>query len=96
MRRFAFLLTTAAALLYAFLVLPKDTPSPAEPFDFREVHSRALQVPLENTFAWVVSLPDLISLKRQAGRPRDIEDIEALTALQTSEEDEAGYDSDKT
>jgi EmrB/QacA subfamily drug resistance transporter len=24
----------AAALLYAFLVLPKDTPSPAEPFDF--------------------------------------------------------------
>lgn len=61
-----------------------------EPFDFREVHSRALQVPLESTFAWVVSLPDLIALKSQAGRPRDLEDIEALTALQTGEDDEVG------
>ena len=58
-----------------------------EPFNFAEVYARALKVPLENTFAWVVSLPDLIALKGQARRPRDLEDIEALRALET---DEAG------
>ena len=58
-----------------------------EPFGFDEVYARALKVPLENTFAWVVSLPDLIELKSQARRPQDLQDIEALQALDT---DDAG------
>ena len=52
-----------------------------EPFSFADVYARALRVPLETTFAWVVSLPDLIAIKRQAGRPQDLQDIEALEAL---------------
>ena len=60
-----------------------------EPFDFGEVHARALQVPLETTVAWVVALPDLIALKRQVRRPRDLEDIEALRALEADDESES-------
>ena len=56
-----------------------------EPFGFAAVYARALKVPLENTFAWVISLPDLIALKRQAGRPHDLEDIEALKALEADD-----------
>ncbi len=58
-----------------------------EPFGFADVYARALKVPLESTFVWVVSLPDLIALKSQARRPQDLEDIEALRAL---EADDAG------
>ena len=61
-----------------------------EPFDFAEVHARALKVPLQDTFAWVVSLPDLIALKSQVRRPRDLEDIEALKALEADETSESG------
>ena len=53
-----------------------------EPLPFGEVYARALKVPLENTFAWVVSLADLIALKSQARRAQDLEDIEALKALE--------------
>lgn len=53
-----------------------------EPFGFADVYSRALKVPLENTFVWVISLLDLIALKSQARRPQDLEDIEALKAIQ--------------
>jgi predicted nucleotidyltransferase len=59
-----------------------------EPFGFAEVYARALKVPLENTFAWVVSLPDLIALKTQARRPQDLEDIDALEALDADAEGE--------
>ena len=58
-----------------------------EPFDFAEVYARALEVPLENTFVRVVSLPDLIALKSQARRPQDLADIEALRALGTDDAD---------
>jgi hypothetical protein len=54
-----------------------------EPFDFSEVYARALDVPLERTSARVVSLSDLIALKRQSGRPQDLEDISMLTALES-------------
>jgi hypothetical protein len=57
-----------------------------EPFDFDAVYARALRVPLEETEATVIGLPDLIDLKSRAGRPRDHEDIEALRAL--AEEDD--------
>jgi hypothetical protein len=52
-----------------------------EPFDFDRVFSRALRVPFERTEAAVVSLADLIELKRKSGRPLDLDDIQALSSL---------------
>ena len=52
-----------------------------EPFDFDEVYSRALLVSLPETKATVIALEDLILMKRQAGRPRDLEDVEALLEM---------------
>ncbi|HKY33922.1 MAG TPA: hypothetical protein VJV23_15435 [Candidatus Polarisedimenticolia bacterium] len=52
-----------------------------EPFDFDAVHGRAVRVRLDRTEAMVIALDDLIALKRASGRPRDLEDIEALEAL---------------
>lgn len=56
-----------------------------EPFGFADVYARALKVPLEKTFAWVISLPDLIALKNQTRRPQDLEDIQALEALESED-----------
>jgi predicted nucleotidyltransferase len=53
----------------------------AEPFDFDAAYSRAVTVTLDTTTATVVSLPDLIALKRAAGRPLDLADIDALQVL---------------
>ena len=53
----------------------------AEPFDFDAAYSRAVTVTLDTTTATVVSLPDLIALKRAAGRPLDLADIDALQSL---------------
>jgi predicted nucleotidyltransferase len=53
-----------------------------EPFEFMEVYDRALRVPLDTTDATVISVQDLIALKRQAGRSQDLADIEALTELE--------------
>jgi predicted nucleotidyltransferase len=52
-----------------------------EPFDFESVYARAVRVPLDTTVVTVVSLEDLITLKRAAGRPIDLADIEALRAI---------------
>jgi predicted nucleotidyltransferase len=52
-----------------------------EPFDFEEVYGRALRVPLETTDATVISLEDLQAMKARVGRPRDLEDLKALDAL---------------
>jgi hypothetical protein len=52
-----------------------------EPFDFEAVYGRALRVPLPGTEATVVSRNDLIEMKRSAGRPRDLDDVSALTGL---------------
>ena len=52
-----------------------------EPLDFESAHGRAVRTDLGPCEASVVSLDDLLSLKRRAGRPRDLEDIEALEAL---------------
>ena len=57
----------------------------SEPFDFDAVYSRALRLPLEKTEATVTALDDLIALKRQVGRPRDLEDIAALEPLREAE-----------
>lgn len=52
-----------------------------EPFAFAEVHGRAVRVPLEGTTGTVISLDDLIAMKRAVGRPGDLEDVAALEAI---------------
>lgn len=57
-----------------------------EPFDFEAAYNRALVVPLQEATATVVSLDDLIAMKRLAGRPQDESDIEALSRLAWEDE----------
>jgi hypothetical protein len=58
-----------------------------EPFDFGAAWTRRVDVRLENTHAHVVSRADLLELKRRTGRPRDLEDVAALEALEREEDD---------
>jgi predicted nucleotidyltransferase len=44
-------------------------------------YNRALVVLLHGVEVTVISLPDLIEMKRAAGRPQDQSDIEALLQL---------------
>lgn len=60
-----------------------------EPFDFREVYQRALIAQLPETRVTVIGLEDLIRMKREVGRPKDQEDIEALLRLQQAMKNEA-------
>jgi hypothetical protein len=52
-----------------------------EPFPFAEAHARATRVDLDGVVVWVLSIPDLIELKRKAARDKDLEDIRALESL---------------
>ncbi len=52
------------------------------PLDFNRAYEAAMRWDVTpNLSATFVSLEDLLSLKRHAGRPRDLEDIERLTAV---------------
>lgn len=59
-----------------------------EPFSFDEVFERAVCVTLDDseTVISVASIADLIALKKQAGRPQDLADIEALRAVAADQE----------
>jgi hypothetical protein len=52
-----------------------------EPIPFDDAYGRAARADLGAVTVHVVSVQDLIELKRRAGRPRDLEDIAALAAL---------------
>ncbi len=53
----------------------------SEPFPFDAAYERAVRADLGSVLVTVVSLPDLIALKRSAGRPQDLEDIRSLEAI---------------
>jgi hypothetical protein len=60
------------------------------PVDFDELWARSELVSLVGTTARVASIPDLIRLKRLAGRPEDLLDIEALEAIMERREERGG------
>jgi len=55
-----------------------------EPFDFNATYSRALVVSLPESQATVIAIEDLIRMKRDTGRPKDLEDVQALLRLQAA------------
>lgn len=58
------------------------------PADFEGLWARAIQVPLATTSVKIVSVNDLIAMKRHAGRPRDLLDIAELERVRELREGE--------
>lgn len=55
--------------------------------EFAEMRERALVVDLDGSSVAIVSLDDLIRMKRAAGRPADLDDIAALTEVERRQRD---------
>ena len=56
------------------------------PIDFEDLWDRSEVIPLRSTAVRVASLADLIELKRLAGRPKDLADVEKLEEIRRSRE----------
>ena len=52
------------------------------PIPFEELWSRSNEMQLQDTSVRVAAIPDLIRMKRLAGRPQDQIDIEQLETIQ--------------
>jgi len=52
------------------------------PIPFAELWARGEVVPIDGVDVRIASIPDLIAMKRLAGRPEDIIDIRALEEIQ--------------
>jgi hypothetical protein len=55
-----------------------------EPIPYPELAARARTLHLADQTVPVASIPDLIALKRRAGRPADLDDIAALERIELS------------
>jgi hypothetical protein len=51
------------------------------PMPFGDLWKRAQIIDLDTTTVRIASIPDMIAMKRLAGRPQDLSDIEALDAI---------------
>ena len=58
-----------------------------EPFPFDAAYARALEADLGFGTVRVASIDDLIDMKQRAGRPKDLEDIAALSHMRQSSTD---------
>jgi hypothetical protein len=61
----------------------------SEPLPFEAAYARAARLDLGELTVTVASIRDLIALKRQAGRPQDLEDVRTLEAIARELEEEA-------
>lgn len=60
--------------------------------DYDGLRQRALVVNLEGLDVAIIGLEDLVRAKRASGRPRDLEDVEILVAVERAARREAGED----
>ena len=63
------------------LAMPPGAPA------YADLRDRAMVVDLEGREVRVAGIDDLIAMKRAAGRPRDLDDIDALEALVRAQRD---------
>jgi hypothetical protein len=59
-----------------------------EPIAFEDLWARSVVLPLASTSVRVASIPDLVELKRRAGRPQDLTDIQALETILEIQDEE--------
>lgn len=62
--------------------------APAHPGSFDEIRSRAHEVKVDDFIVPIAAREDLLVLKRAAGRPRDLADIDLLEALESEISDQ--------
>lgn len=70
-----------------------NQPAGASAYD--DMRTRALSIDLDGITMHIVSVDDLIRMKKAAGRPGDLEDIEAITEIARAEARSAAPDQER-